>query len=74
MTLMEPYLNKGYNVTCDNFFTSLQLARELAKKRTTLIGTMRANRREIPTSLIREEKNIPRYSSTFVLTSEDNVS
>ena len=27
LTLMEPYRNAGLNVTCDNFFTSLSLAK-----------------------------------------------
>ena len=31
MTFMEPYIKKGHNVTCDNFFTSLYLARQLSK-------------------------------------------
>lgn len=48
MKLMEPLLNKGYNVTCDNFFTSLKLAKLLLEKKTSLVGTIRENRREIP--------------------------
>ena len=33
MTLMEPFVGKGRNVTTDNFFTSFLLAKELKKKR-----------------------------------------
>ncbi len=33
LRLMEPYINKGYNVTCDNFFTSWNLAKALLKKK-----------------------------------------
>lgn len=29
MTLMEPYFGRGYNVTTDNFFTSVELAQTL---------------------------------------------
>jgi hypothetical protein len=50
MTLMEPYFCRGYNVTTDNFFTSRDLALKLLDKRTSLIGTMRLNRKEIPAS------------------------
>jgi len=42
-TLMDPFLNKGYNVTVDNFFTSHSLAHYLLNKRTTLVGTVRQN-------------------------------
>lgn len=46
--LVGPYLNKGRNVTCDNFFTSLSLARQLKTNRTSLLGTMNKIRREVP--------------------------
>lgn len=49
--LVEPYLNKGRNVTMDNYFTSLNLAKELKKKKTTLVGTLNRNRREVPPTL-----------------------
>ena len=32
------------NVICDNFFTSLNLARKLSLERMTLVGTIRSNR------------------------------
>jgi len=32
--LMEPYLRKGKNMTTNNFFTSLDLARQVKKKET----------------------------------------
>lgn len=40
---MKPLFKKGYNVTCDNFFTSLKLARDLLAEKTTLVGTVRRN-------------------------------
>ena len=46
--VMKPYLNKGYNLTCDNWFTSSSLAENLESKNTTLVGTIRANRVDIP--------------------------
>jgi hypothetical protein len=51
MSLMQPYFNRGYNVTTDNFFTSRDLAETLLQKRTSLVGTVRMNRRELPPSL-----------------------
>jgi hypothetical protein len=50
VTLMEPYFGRGYNVTTDNFFTSGKLGKKLLDKRTSIVGTVRLNRREIPSS------------------------
>ena len=47
LTLMEPYRNAGLNVTCDNFLTSLSLAKKLLQQHTTIVGTIREHRREI---------------------------
>uniref|UniRef100_A0A669CW59 PiggyBac transposable element-derived protein domain-containing protein n=1 Tax=Oreochromis niloticus TaxID=8128 RepID=A0A669CW59_ORENI len=45
-------LAPGRNVTCDNFFTSRELATRLFHERGhTLLGTLRANRPEIPREL-----------------------
>ena len=46
--LMEGYEENGHNVTCDNYFTSLKLVEELAKKGSSLVGTIRKNRKELP--------------------------
>lgn len=48
LSLTEPLTGSGRNVTCDNFFTSLSLARKLHEREMTLVGTMRTNRRELP--------------------------
>ncbi|XP_055079099.1 piggyBac transposable element-derived protein 4-like [Periophthalmus magnuspinnatus] len=45
-------LGPGRTVTCDNFFTSFELARRLFFERgLTLLGTLRANRTEVPREL-----------------------
>jgi hypothetical protein len=48
-------------VTCDNFFTGTCLAEELLAVNTTVVGTMRCNKREIPNEMHksrhREEKS-----------------
>jgi len=48
MKLMQPLYGFGYNVTTDNYFSSLKLANALAEKKTTLVGTIRRQRREVP--------------------------
>ena len=46
--LVEPYLGKGRNVTTDNFFTSIHLATQLRKKKTSLVGTLNKMRKKAP--------------------------
>ena len=41
LNLLQPYFGKDYNVTTDNYFTSLKLAEELMTKKTTILGTIR---------------------------------
>ena len=48
LKFMAPLFQQGYNVTCDNYFTSLGLALKLAEKKSSLVGTLRQNRREVP--------------------------
>ena len=67
LSLLEPYQNAGLNVTCDNFFTSLSLAKKLLQQHTTIVGTIRGHRREIPNE-IRFEKDAALYSSNFFFT------
>jgi len=47
MKLMWPLFKHGCNTTCDNFFTSLDLAVHLAKERCSIVSTIRQNRREL---------------------------
>ncbi|KRY15672.1 PiggyBac transposable element-derived protein 4 [Trichinella patagoniensis] len=39
---------KGNNITCDNFFTSQELAMQLLKKRLTILGTIKKSQPELP--------------------------
>ena len=50
MTLMEPFMRKGRKVTTNNFFTLFLLAKELEKKKASLVGTMNKVRLELPAS------------------------
>ena len=63
MKLMQPFLGKGRNVTTDNYFTSVELAKNLKQKKTSLLGTVNKARREIP----REIKKVkyPLYDCKF---------
>jgi hypothetical protein len=68
MSLMEPYFGRGYNVTTDNFFTGLDLARKLQQKKTSIVGTVRNNRREIPSS-----SRLALHESVFYQTDSINM-
>ncbi|CAF1417822.1 unnamed protein product [Rotaria sordida] len=48
LELLKPFYGSSRNVTMDNFFTSVSLAKELQTKNLTLIGTLRKNKPEIP--------------------------
>ena len=43
-----PWLQSGRNIVCDNFFTSVPLAEGLLLEHTTVVGTLRKNKAEIP--------------------------
>ena len=59
-------LGQGYGVTCDNFFTSLELAKKLAKQNKILLGTMRQIRKEVPKIML-PSKSREVNSSLFLL-------
>ena len=48
LKLVKPFLGKGRNVTADNYFISVPLARRLLANKTTLVGTIRKNKRDLP--------------------------
>lgn len=48
LTLIKPLLNQGYCVTTNNFYTSPELNEFLLKNKTDAYGTVRANRRDMP--------------------------
>ena len=48
LDLAEDIEKSGRNITCDNFFTNLTLARKLLQKKLTLVGTIRKNKPELP--------------------------
>ncbi|CAH2006447.1 unnamed protein product [Acanthoscelides obtectus] len=60
LRLVQPVEGTNRNITGDNWFTSVPLAIKLLEKKLTYVGTMRKNKREIPTEFLptknREEK------------------
>ena len=48
LRLIEPYKKTGRNVTTDNFFTSINLAKTLKQQGLSLVGTVNRIRKEIP--------------------------
>ena len=64
LSLLEPYRNAGLNVNCDNIFTSLSLTKKLLQQHTTIVGTIRGHRRDVPNE-IHFEKDAAVYSSSF---------
>lgn len=56
----------------NNFFTSLRLARSLLQRKTTLTGTLRGNKKEIPKE-VQMTKDDALYSSQFAFTEGDNI-
>ena len=46
--LVGQYYHSGRNVTADNFFTTVPLVEELLNDGLTYVGTIRANKRQIP--------------------------
>lgn len=54
--LMRKYINVGRNLTIDNYFTSVDLAQNMLGKRTTIVGTLRKNKRDIPKPFVIKEQ------------------
>ncbi|KAG8331337.1 zinc finger protein [Homalodisca vitripennis] len=67
---MGNYLNKGFHLFVDNFYTSFGLIQDLYRKQTFLTGTIRRNRKNLPNDVKRKfavgEKKY--YRSDYILT------
>lgn len=63
---------QGHNITCDNFFTSYRLGDELQKRKLTMLGTVRRNKPELPSEILKMQGR-PLHSSIFVFTEKAAV-
>lgn len=50
VTLMRPFLSKGYCVTVDNYYTSLELVDRLLQHKPDVYGTVCTTRKEMSPS------------------------
>lgn len=64
LKLVEPYFNSGRCITGDNFFSGVKLCEQLYEKKLTYIGTLRANKTEIPQVFL-ADKHKSEQSSMF---------
>ncbi|KAK9716867.1 Transposase IS4 [Popillia japonica] len=63
--LVEPVSGTKRNITCDNWYTGIDLFRILLQKlKLTAVGTIRKNQADIPPEFL-ETRNKERYSSMF---------
>ncbi|XP_043502330.1 uncharacterized protein LOC122524246 [Polistes fuscatus] len=53
MSLLKNLFHRGHTLCTDNWYTSIDLANRLIEKNAHLIGTLRTNRRENPSDVIR---------------------
>ena len=65
--LCAPYFGTNRNVTCDNFFTSKQLALNLKNSGLTVVGTVRKNKPYIPKNIL-PSISCSQFSSVFGFT------
>ena len=63
---------QGHNITCDNFFTSYQLGEELQKRKLTILGTIRRNKPQLPSEILKIQGR-PLHSSVFAFTEKATV-
>lgn len=72
LDLTEPFYRSCRDIITDNYFTSHQLAVILLSKGLTLLGTIRAHRREIPTH-VKTAKQRDVHSSIFLHDHENKI-
>lgn len=70
--LAAPYYKTGRNITCDNFFTDMELANSLSRSGLSLVGTVRKNKAFLPQSF-QTGKDIKKFESSFLFTEEQSL-
>lgn len=69
LRLAEPIFNSGRNITADNWFTSIQVVKDLRTKKLSYVGTKRKNKQELPLCFT-QTKGRELYSSLFGFTQD----
>lgn len=57
--LLQPWKGKNRNLTCDNWYTSYTLAKELLEDKVTIVGTIKKNKRELPAEFLPNKTRAP---------------
>ena len=58
--LAKDHLNEGRTLYVDNFYTSYKLAKYFLKKKTHVVGTLRANKKDVPKEVLKAKLNAVR--------------
>ena len=66
-------LAPGLNITTDNYFTSQSLVKKLKLQKMTLVGTVRANRKEVPKTIAQWSKTPELYETRFLYCSDSTL-
>ena len=69
MRLIEPFKMSGRNITCNNFFISLNLCRKLLQENLTEVGKIRKNRKEVISQLIQKVEKFIQLFRVFKIMS-----
>lgn len=55
MRLSETIYGSGRNSTCDNWYTTVPLVKELMKRKLTLVGTLRKYKKQLSKTNIQQQ-------------------
>ncbi|GBP29429.1 PiggyBac transposable element-derived protein 4 [Eumeta japonica] len=68
LRLAKPIMGTNRNITADNYFSSIEVCRELKKNGLTYVGTLKKNKREIPPEFLSKNRQV--QSSIYGFTKE----
>ncbi|XP_035209506.1 piggyBac transposable element-derived protein 4-like, partial [Stegodyphus dumicola] len=71
LELCHDLLDKGYTLYLDNWYTSTDLAEKMCRRKTDVVGTMRKNRKGIPSDIkncvLKKDEHIARYRDKIMI-------
>lgn len=67
LRLVSPIINSNRNITADNWFSSIEVIKELLKRKLTYVGTLKKNKKEIPAQFL-SNKNRKEGSALYGFT------